>query len=154
MGAIELLTLPARLTLRAFDDVHRIARAADAVPDQIELLLARVGQASELLLRIEAIGNELTALGERLDGRAAELLELGAELNALGATVLVQGAEIERRAGEVAERGAQLVEALPALERAIALAEPLEGIVERVARLADRLPGGARRTALPEPLQS
>ena len=40
-----------------------------------------------------------------------------------------------------------LADALPALQRAVEIAEPLEGVVERVGRLADRLPGGRRISA-------
>jgi hypothetical protein len=52
-------------------------------------------------------------------------------------------------AGEVAQRGAQVAEALPYLERAVTMVEPLEGAVERLGRIVDRLPGAARARRRP-----
>jgi hypothetical protein len=40
----------------------------------------------------------------------------------------------------VADVAEELVTALPALEKAIELAVPLEGAIERIGRLVDRLP--------------
>ncbi len=41
-----------------------------------------------------------------------------------------------------------MIRTLPALERAIEMASPLEGAIDRFGRLVDRLPGGtARRPA-------
>jgi hypothetical protein len=44
----------------------------------------------------------------------------------------------------VAERGAEVAGALPVLQRAVGIAEPLEGAVERLGRMVDRFPGGRR----------
>ncbi|MBV9474481.1 MAG: hypothetical protein JO315_00285, partial [Acidobacteria bacterium] len=51
-------------------------------------------------------------------------------------------------AARLSQTGSELIGALPALERAIEMASPLEGAIDRFGRLVDRLPGGtARRTA-------
>ena len=52
-------------------------------------------------------------------------------------------------AREVAVRGAEVAAALPTLERAVAIATPLEGTVERLGRIVDRLPG-SRATKPPD----
>jgi hypothetical protein len=49
------------------------------------------------------------------------------------------------RANKVTETGAELIAVLPAFERAIEMATPLEGAIDRFGRLVDRLPGGAAR---------
>ena len=130
------LLLPPRLMLRALEDLHTLALAA-----------AR-------LERVEAGLNEradkIIAMGEQIDRRAEALLELGEKLVELGGrtdAILAQGERIEAAAREVADRGAELTAALPVMQRAIEMAEPLEGVVERLGRVADRLPGGARGRA-------
>jgi hypothetical protein len=85
------------------------------------------------------------ALGERLDSRVDDLLELGANVQELGARIDDRGAELVDRANRVSETGAELIAVLPALERAIEMATPLEGAIDRFGRLVDRLPGGATR---------
>jgi len=73
-------------------------------------------------------------LGERVDKRGTEMVEAGDEIVA--------------SAARLSETGSELIGALPALERAIEMASPLEGAIDRFGRLVDRLPGGAaRRTA-------
>jgi hypothetical protein len=71
-------------------------------------------------------------------------VELGERMIVLGDTVLERSAVISDRAKEVADRGAEVAAALPVLERAVAMASPLEGTVERLGRALDRLPGGPR----------
>jgi hypothetical protein len=84
-------------------------------------------------------------LGERLDARAAELIELGDGIRELGGDIDARGAEIVDRAGQVVETGSELIAVLPAFERALEMATPLEGAIDRFGRLVDRLPGGAQR---------
>jgi hypothetical protein len=138
------LTFMPRIALRALDDLHQIAGATRRVPAQLDALLEQAEEATGLLLRIESLGRELLVLGARIDARGEELVSTGERMDLLAESVLMQGRAIEGAAREVAARGAQVVEALPTLQRAVELAEPLEGVVERVGRLADRLPGGRR----------
>jgi hypothetical protein len=63
----------------------------------------------------------------------------------LGQQVDARGAEIVDRATRVVETGSELIGVLPALERALEMASPLEGAIDRFGRLVDRLPGGAAR---------
>ena len=141
------LLLPPRLLLRALDDLHTLAQAA-----------ARLERVEESLnVRADAI----LAMGERIDERTEAILALGEQVVAMGEQVVAMGERVDERSeaimaqGErvidaaraVADRGAQLAEALPVMQRAIDMAEPLEGVVERLGRIADRLPGGARGRA-------
>ncbi|MBV8942247.1 MAG: hypothetical protein JO240_10980, partial [Solirubrobacterales bacterium] len=54
-------------------------------------------------------------------------------------------------AGRLAETGSELIAVLPALERAMEMASPLEGAIDRFGRLVDRLPGGAPRRLPAQP---
>jgi hypothetical protein len=136
-------------------DVRAIARAARAAPAQLDRLLelgqdiARTGRAVlEVAERLDARAEVFVELAERLDGRAEELLVLGTELRQLGHQVDARGAEIVDRATRVVETGGELITVLPALERAVEMATPLEGAIDRFGRLVDRLPGGAARRRL------
>jgi hypothetical protein len=72
-------------------------------------------------------------------------------MHELGDRIDARGAEIVDRATRVADTGAELIAVLPAFERALEMATPLEGAIDRFGRFVDRLPGGAvrRRTAVP-----
>jgi len=77
LAAVNPLTLPPRLLLRALDDLHAIAEAARRLPaieatliDRFELLDAR---AEEVL----AAMGKMLALGERIAERGAELVAFG-----------------------------------------------------------------------------
>ena len=108
--------------------------------------IAQIGR--EVLVvarRLDQRAEAIMALGERLDVRAAELLELGDAMRDLGDRIDIRGAEIVDRAGQVVETGAELIAVLPAFERALEMATPLEGAIDRFGRLVDRLPGGATR---------
>jgi uncharacterized protein (DUF3084 family) len=96
----------------------------------------------EIAERLDRRAEAIMSLGERLDVRAAELVELGGKVQALGERIDARGAEIVDRANAVVERGGELIAVLPALERALDMAQPLEGAIERVGRLVDRMPGG------------
>jgi hypothetical protein len=137
---------------RLLNDVGAVARLAQGLPDQFERMLelgeeiAQIGR--EVLLvarRLDRRAEGIMALGERLDVRAAELLELGDSMRDLGDRIDVRGGEIVDRAGQVVETGAELIAVLPAFERALEMATPLEGAIDRFGRLVDRLPGGATR---------
>ena len=108
--------------------------------------IAQIGR--EVLLvarRLDQRAEAIMVLGERLDVRAAELLELGDAMRDLGDRIDMRGGEIADRAGQVVETGAELIAVLPAFERALEMATPLEGAIDRFGRLVDRLPGGATR---------
>jgi hypothetical protein len=114
--------------------------------------IATIGRSVlEIAERLEARADAITLLGERLDASAAGLIELGAGMRDLGDRIDVRGAELVERATQVIDTGGELITVLPALERALEMATPLEGAIDRFGRLVDRLPGGAtrRRTEAP-----
>ena len=144
---LDPFVLPPKLLLRALDDIHEMAVASRQVVDMGARIL-------ELGERIDRRAEALMDLGERIDARAQQMLDIGGDLHGLGTNVLEQGTVIEERAREVADRAGEIVAALPLLERALALGQPLEGAVERLGRAVDRLPGGAaarRRAASADP---
>jgi hypothetical protein len=133
---VNPLLLPPRLMLRALEDLHTLALAAA----RLERVEERLNERADMII----------AMGGQIDRRAEALLELGERLVELGGrtdAILAQGERIEATAREVADRGADLAAALPVMQRAIEMAEPLEGVVERLGRVADRLPGGQRGRA-------
>lgn len=132
---LDPLVVPPRLLLRALDDLHTLAQAVPRVLDLGERIL-------DLGERIDDRAEAILELGSRIDRQGEALVALGGEMQDLGGRVLGQGDLIEQRAREVADRAAQVIAALPLLERAVALGEPLEGTVERLGRMVDRLPGG------------
>ncbi|HEX3317229.1 MAG TPA: hypothetical protein VHR88_04375 [Solirubrobacteraceae bacterium] len=139
------IDLPARMVLRAFDDLHTLAEAARALPD------------------VEA---RLTDKVDELETRSSEVLEAVASAEKTLAAAIPIGRELQERAGEILDRTDRVIAAahsvtdaadhvaavLPSLEASAAAAtvladtaEPLQGLVERLGRIADRLPGGFRR---------
>jgi chromosome segregation ATPase len=109
----------------------------------------------EIAERLDQRADAALALGERLDDRAEELIKLGRRMEKLGKRVDKRGTEIVEAgdeivasAGRLSETGSELIRALPALERAIEMASPLEGAIDRFGRLVDRLPGGTARRAV------
>jgi len=152
--------LPPMLVLRALDDLHTLAvtaRAAVEVGERVVELGERIVTMGE---RLDARGEAILGVGAQLERRAEAILDLGARLDASGAAMhglgermQAQGEVLEAVARDVATRGAEVAAALPLLERAVALGEPLEGTVERLGRIVDRLPGGAqarRRATRPD----
>jgi hypothetical protein len=156
------LLLPSRLALRSLADLQSLAAApgrAAARLDRLEQRADRIEAAmvkgidaaaaierqagDALLLAEQALArfDALLAAAERLDERAVAVIELGERVDARGVQVAEEGRLLREAAAEVAVRGAQVAEALPLLERAVTMAEPLEGAVERFGRIVDRLPG-------------
>ena len=128
------------LILRALDDLHTIAQAAASLEDIERRINERLAAIVELgdgvderLVQVLELGERIVALGERVDliGERAE-------------AILATGERVEQSAKDVALVGRQIADALPVLQRAITMAEPLEGAVERLGRVVDRLPGGMR----------
>ncbi len=145
---------PQAIVNRVVSDLAATARLARSAPARLDRMLElgeeMVAIARDVLAiaeRLDARAEAVIALGERLDDRVGALLELGESMQELGARVDARGAEIVDRANRVTETGAELIAVLPAFERALEMASPLEGAIDRFGRLVDRLPGGgtARR---------
>jgi hypothetical protein len=143
---------PQTVVNRALSDLAAVARLARTAPAQIDRMLdlgeeiATIGRSVlEIAERLDRRAEAVLQVGNRLDERAAELLDLGGNMQVLGEQVDARGAEIVDRATEVVETGSELIGVLPALERALQMASPLEGAIDRFGRLVDRLPGGAAR---------
>jgi hypothetical protein len=157
---------PWTIANRAVSDLGAVARLARAAPAKLDRMLelgeeiAGIGrQVLEVTERLDQRAEAIMLLGERLDGRAEELIELGEDMRSLGERVDTRGAEIvslgervDSRGAEivdgatrVAETGSELITVLPAFERALQMATPLEGAIDRFGRLVDRLPGGTPR---------
>ncbi len=137
---------------RVLSDLGAVARAARTAPAQLERILelgeeiAAIGRSVlTVAQRLDEKAEAIMVLGARLDSRAVELIELGEGMRDLGERVDARGAEIVDRATRVAETGGELIGVLPALERAVEMATPLEGAIDRFGRLVDRLPGGMAR---------
>jgi hypothetical protein len=136
------LLLPPKLVLRALDDLHTIAVVAESLNGRLDRLEARaeeiqeqLGVAIDVAVAIERRGEEVIATVTKIDARVDD--------------VIAQAALISERAQLVATTGAEVAAALPLLQRALELTEPLEGAVERLGRVVDRLPGGRRGPAKP-----
>jgi hypothetical protein len=150
------LASPQAVVGRVLNDVGAVVRAAREAPGRLDRIMelgqeiAEIGR--EVLLvaqRLDQRAEAIMALGERLDVRAGELLELGDAMRDLGDRIDSRGGEIADRAGQVVDTGAELIAVLPAFERALEMATPLEGAIDRFGRLVDRLPGGAPRRRPP-----
>jgi uncharacterized protein (DUF3084 family) len=170
---IELLGLPPRLATQTLDDIHQIATGgrtmirllagleerADRVQDQLDAMLAAAESLNDmgervltLVERLDERAVAVLALGSQIDSRGKEMVALASELDSragallgLGQQIDERGASIVTHADLVATRAAEVVAVLPTLEKAVAIASPLEGAVERLGRMVDRLPGEARR---------
>jgi hypothetical protein len=149
LGLVGPLTLPPRLLVRALDDLHTMAVVVRDVAARLETLQERADSAVALLARIESVGEQALAMGQRVETQAEDLLKLGEQFDRLGVAVLEQGRVLERTARDLAKRGVAVTDALPTLERAVEIVEPLEGAVERLGRIADLLPGGGARRVSP-----
>ncbi|MFL5830610.1 MAG: hypothetical protein ACJ76X_11890 [Solirubrobacteraceae bacterium] len=151
---------------RLLTDLGAVARLARAAPRQLDRVLElgeeiaqighevlaiaerldrRAGAIMALGERLDRRAEAIMLLGERLDSRAAELIEMGDGIQELGNRIDERGGEIVDRAALVVETGSELIAVLPAFERALEMATPLEGAIDRFGRLVDRLPGGAQR---------
>jgi len=149
---------PQTVVNRAISDLAAIARLARSAPAQFDRMLelgeeiASIGRGVlEMTERLDRRADAVLALGERIDARASELLALGEQINMLGERIDERGAEIVDRAAKVVETGADLITMMPAFERALEMATPLEGAIDRFGRLVDRLPGGAGRAPARRP---
>ena len=149
------IDLPTRVVGRALSDLGELARVARDVPSRLDDVQRRLDRALEVAETIDRRMERVLEIGERVDARAAAVLDLGERIDARGTAMVELGEQLlevgtlanERAvlmtetAHEVAVRGAEVAAALPTLERAVAIATPLEGTVERLGRVVDRLPG-------------
>jgi hypothetical protein len=138
------IDLPARLILRALDDLHAIAEAARSLPDvearltqKVDELESRAAEVLDAVATAEQTLGEGIGVGRRLDERAEVILD--------------STERIVAAAYAVAEGADRVAEVLPSLEASATAAtvlaqtaEPLQGLVERLGRIADRLPGARR----------
>lgn len=141
-GPLDVL-FPVRLTLRALDDLHKIALASD----RGLTILERLDDRAE---RIEELAERFMEVGERLDRRGGEMLEFGGAMEQLGRELSEQAKVMDEHAAQVEALGEQIVASIPTFEQAVTLVTPLEGAVERIGRAVDRLPGDRRRRLPPE----
>jgi S1-C subfamily serine protease len=139
------IDVPARLILRALDDLHAIAQAARTLPDvearlaqRIDELESRATEVLDAVSTAEATLDDGIAVGRQLEERAGVILD--------------STERIVAAAHAVAEGADHVAAVLPSLEASATAAtmlaqtaEPLQGMVERLGRIADRLPGGGRR---------
>lgn len=149
---------PQAIVNRVVSDLGAIARAARTAPTQLDRMLALGEEIATIGREVVAVAERLDRraeaimeLGTRLDSRGAAMVELGAQMRDMGERVDERGQEIVDRATRVADTGGELIAVLPTLERAIAMATPLEGAIDRFGRLVDRLPGGIRARQPQEP---
>lgn len=133
--------LPTRVIGRALSDLGDLARIAREVPSQLDDVQRRLDRALEVAETIDRRMERVLEIGERIDARADAVLELGEQLLEVGTLANERAVLMTEAAREVAVRGAEVAAALPTMERAVAIAQPLEGTVERLGRIVDRLPG-------------
>ena len=128
------LNLPGRV----LSDLSDLARVAREVPARLDAIDARAREVQSQLDRA-------LELAETMDRRLAHAIEIGENVVEMVGVANRHAVAMTEAAREVAVRGAEVAAALPTLERAVAIATPLEGTVERLGRIVDRLPGAPRR---------
>lgn len=133
--------LPTRVIGRALSDLGDLARVAREIPSKLDDVQRRLDRALEVAETIDHRMERVLEIGERIDARADAVLELGEQLLEVGTLANERAVLMTEAAREVAVRGAEVAAALPTMERAVAIAQPLEGTVERLGRIVDRLPG-------------
>ncbi len=134
---IDAVVLPPKLALRTLDDLHKLATTAERAVTIMERLDARAGRIEEQL-------DQGMALGRALEERGRDITALGDQFEKLGDGLLAEARSTQAIGREIALRGGEIAAALPLLQRALDLGEPLEGAIERAGRIVDRRPGGAR----------
>lgn len=137
--------------LRALEDLHQIALSArdigprlSTLQDRADSIEGQLGEAILIARQIEERGREAIEMAGRIDTRAEAILDLADRVDDRAAEIMAEAKVIQLTAAEVAVRGGQVADAIPLLQRALEIAEPLESTVERLGRLVDRLPGGFR----------
>src|SRR5689334_6795171 len=117
------IDLPARLLLRAFDDLHALAEAARSLSDiegrltlKVDELETRASEVLEAVASAEATLSEGIAMAERLDNRAGAVLD--------------RTDRVVAAAYAVTEAADHVVEVLPSLEASAAAATVLAQTAE------------------------
>jgi hypothetical protein len=143
---------PLSLAGRILSDVGAVVDFVRWAPSRIDRALELAEELTEIGATVAAVAErfdrrfeEMTALGRDLDRRLAELIALGESIRDLGDRFDARGGELVERANRVAETGEELIASLPAFERAVEMATPLEGAIDRFGRFVDLLPGGSAR---------
>ncbi len=146
IAALRALAVATLSELVAIDNLIR------SLPDQFERGLAigeelvEIGRRMlEIAERLDQRGYTISELAERLDARALQLLEMGQNMHEVGIRIDATGTQIVDRAGHVVATAGELITILPAFERALDLASPLEGAIDRFGRIVDRFPGATSR---------
>jgi hypothetical protein len=134
-----------RIGRSVLEITERLDARAGAIMELGERLDARAEAIMELGERLDTRAEAIMEMGERLDARAGELVQAGRDMRDAGQRIDRRGAEIVESATRVVNTGSELVTVLPAFERALQMATPLEGAIDRFGRLVDRLPGGGTR---------
>jgi methyl-accepting chemotaxis protein len=168
LGDIAALALAARSAPDQLDRLlalgEEIVDVGRAVLEMGERIEQRIDSIMVLGERIDGRAEGIMSLGERLDSQAAtivslgeriekdaeQLLATGSRMHETGERIDARGEEIVDRATRVVETGNELIAVLPAFERALEMATPLEGAIDRFGRLVDRLPGGSVRRRVEE----
>lgn len=143
------LLLGPGLLVRAWDDLQAVATAArslgrslreleeraDRVEQRLDEAIGAVRSIDSRAEDVLGIAERMLELGERIDLRAEALLAVGDRVDVVANEAIIEARNVQLAAAQVAA-------ALPLLQRALELAEPLEGAVERIGRIVDRVPGG------------
>jgi hypothetical protein len=116
--------IPARVVQRAIDDLNAIATVARELPGRLD---------------------ELNARADRVQDQLDRALVLGQTIADNSTTMLAMAERIESRGQALVDLGERMIDTGVSLQRAVAIAEPMEGAVERLGRAIDRLPGGRGR---------
>ena len=132
------LLIGPRLTVRALDDLHTIAQAAGQVAATLQALERRAN-------RLEAQLDSAIAVGRSIDAQSRAALGTVTQVDERLLEALRASEVSSERALQIASQATELATALPLLQRAIEMAEPLAGAVERLGRVVDRLPGAPPR---------
>ncbi len=155
------LPSPFAVAGRLISDAGAIVDFVRWAPSRIDRVLALAEELTEIgsavLAAAEAFDRRfeaMTSVGEDLDRRLAELIELGESMRELGYRFDSRGGELVERANRVAETGEELIASLPAFERAVEMATPLEGAIDRFGRFVDLLPGGTARRRAEQALEA
>ena len=154
-----LTLLDPRLIVRALDDLHTLARAAQGMEHRLASAEATIEDAiaaARALAGIEARAVDLLERVDRVDARFGEILGSLDKLGDVDAHIV----ELVRLAEEVRDGLPGLRQVLTTVEQLggatatlATAAEPLQGAAERLGRVADRLPAPRRpkRAAAPKP---
>jgi hypothetical protein len=149
------IVTPQTVINRMVSDVGAISRAAREAPAQLDRMLelgeevVAIGREMlEIAERLDRRAEAFMSLGDRLESQAADLIEVGRAMRETGGRIDDRGADLVDGAARVVQTGSELIAVLPAVERALEMATPLEGAIDRFGRLVDRLPGGPTRRRL------